>query len=105
MRDYTIYPLAILLTAMVGMVDEYIQWVVPSRYYDLSDIKINVFAGLLAQVGLATGLRPRLVAYFPPGASWRRRWQATTSSSCTLPLESKTCPAAWALRLSSPICR
>ena len=71
-RDYTIYPLALLLTAVVGMVDEYIQWVVPSRYYDLSDIKINVFAGLLAQVGLVTGLRPRLVAHFTPGASWRR---------------------------------
>ena len=72
LRDYSIYPLAVLLTAMVGIVDEYIQWVVPTRYYDLADIRINLIAGLLGQVGLACGLRPRLVAHAPTVASWRR---------------------------------
>jgi hypothetical protein len=72
LRDYTIYPLGVLLTAMVGIVDEYIQWVVPERYFDLTDIRINFFAGLLAQVGLVAGLRPRLVAPVPSAASWRR---------------------------------
>jgi hypothetical protein len=52
-RDHTIFPLALLLTSMVGMVDEYFQWVVPSRYFDLTDIGLNAFAGLIAMIGLA----------------------------------------------------
>ena len=72
LRDYTIFPLAVIATGMVGIVDEYVQWVVPDRYYDVADIRINFFAGLLCQVGLASGLRPRLVAHRPPPASWRR---------------------------------
>ena len=71
-HDYSIYPLGFLLTSMVGMVDEYIQWTVPSRYFDLRDIAINAFSGLLAQVGLAMGLRPGLVARRPSARNWRR---------------------------------
>ena len=79
-RDYAIFPIAALGTAMVGMLDEYIQWVVPTRYYDLADIRINFFAGVLAQVGIITGLRPRLVANRPSGASYRRlaHWLVAT---------------------------
>ena len=71
-RDYSIYPLGLLFTSMVGMVDEYIQWMVPSRYFDLRDIGINSFSGLLAQLGLVAGLRPRLVAAAPTARNWRR---------------------------------
>lgn len=79
-RNYTIYPLSLLLTAMVGMVDEYIQWVVPSRHFDLRDIAINAFAGLLAQVGLVAGLRPKLIAQPPSERDWRRlgNWTVAT---------------------------
>ncbi len=71
-RDYSIYALGALLTGIVGMIDEYIQWVVPSRYFDIDDIELNFFAGLLAQVGLAAGLRPRLVMARPDGRSFGR---------------------------------
>lgn len=71
-RDYSIYPVACLLVAMIGVVDEYIQWVVPSRYYDLRDILVNAAAGALSQIGVATGLRPRLVASLPAPRSWGR---------------------------------
>lgn len=80
-RDYSIYPLGLMLTSMVGMVDEYIQWMVPSRYFDLRDIAINSFSGLLAQLALAAGLRPQLVARAPSARSWLRlgNWGAATT--------------------------
>jgi len=71
-RDYSIYPQAALLVGMVGIVDEYIQWVVPSRYYELGDILLNFNAGALAQLALVTGLRPRLISTWPGFRSWGR---------------------------------
>jgi len=71
-HDYTIFPLAALATGIVGVVDEYIQWVVPARYFDTRDIYINFFSGVLAQVGIALGMRPRLVAHRPDLRSWGR---------------------------------
>ncbi len=71
-RDYSIYPLSALLTGMVGVIDEYVQWVVPSRYFDVDDIELNFVAGLLAQIGLAAGLRPRLVMPRPDRRSLGR---------------------------------
>jgi len=71
-HDYTIYPLAALATGVVGVVDEYIQWVVPARYFDTRDIYINFFSGVLAQAGIALGMRPRLVAYRPDLRNWGR---------------------------------
>ena len=72
MRDYLIYPAAATLVAIVGIVDEYIQWVVPSRYFDLRDIAINAVAAMLAQVAIFAGLRPRLIAGRPGARSYAR---------------------------------
>ena len=41
-------PLAVLLTAAAGWLDEGIQHLVPNRYYDLRDVGFNAFAGALA---------------------------------------------------------
>lgn len=71
-RDYSIYPVACLVVGMIGIVDEYIQWVVPSRYYDVGDILVNAGAGALAQIGIASGLRPGLVSSPPTWRSWSR---------------------------------
>jgi hypothetical protein len=60
------------MVGIIGITDEYIQWVVPSRYFDLRDIRTNFIAGALAQVAIAGGLRPALVARPPTGASLRR---------------------------------
>ncbi len=71
-RDYSIYPVACLVVGMIGIIDEYIQWVMPSRYYDVGDILVNLGAGALAQIGIATGLRPGLVSSPPTRRSWSR---------------------------------
>lgn len=64
-RDYSVYVIAMLVVGMVGIVDEYIQWTIPSRVFDLRDIRTNAIAGGLAQIGLAAGLRPTLVSELP----------------------------------------
>lgn len=71
-RDYSIYLLATLMVGIIGIVDEYIQWVVPSRYFDFRDIRTNFLAGGMGQLALLLGLRPRLVSSWPDSASWRR---------------------------------
>ncbi len=71
-RDWTIYVAASLVVGMIGIVDEFLQWIAPSRYYDLRDIGINFVAGALAQVAIAAGLRPRLIGGAPARASLAR---------------------------------
>ena len=64
-RDYSVYVFAMLIVGLAGIIDEYIQWVIPSRIFDLRDIKTNVIVGGLAQIGIAAGLRPTLVSGLP----------------------------------------
>ena len=71
-HDYSIYFVATLIVGIVGIMDEYIQWVVPSRVFDLRDIRTNFIAGALAQVAIAKGLRPTVVASPPSRTSLRR---------------------------------
>ncbi len=70
--DYGIYPLSALLTGSVGILDEWIQWLIPERYWGLRDVIINFTAAVLAQGVLAAGLRPKLIRGWPAGVSLRR---------------------------------
>jgi VanZ family protein len=40
--------LAVLLTALLGWLDEGIQWLLPNRVYDIRDVGFNALAGLMA---------------------------------------------------------
>ncbi|HBH35238.1 MAG TPA: hypothetical protein DDW45_02185, partial [Gammaproteobacteria bacterium] len=71
-RDFTIYLIATWVVGMVGVVDEYIQWVAPSRYFDLRDIAINFLAGGMSQLAIAAGLRPMIISGKPGMTSWSR---------------------------------
>jgi hypothetical protein len=41
-----------LLVALVGTLDEVIQWLVPNRFFDLRDVVINAGSGALVQIAL-----------------------------------------------------
>ncbi len=71
-HDYSIYLVGAVVVGLIGTIEEYIQWVVPSRVFDLRDIRTNFVAGALAQVAIAKGLRPTMVASSPSLTSWRR---------------------------------
>ena len=75
-QDHSIYFVATLIVAMIGTLEECIQWIVPSRVFDLRDIRTNIIAGGLAQLAIATGLRPSLIRGSPSTQGLRRLCQA-----------------------------
>jgi VanZ family protein len=61
--DASVFVAGALLGAMVGTIDEVIQWFSPSRFWDWRDLVLNAGAGALVQLALwrvvpPTGLRP-----------------------------------------------
>ena len=52
------YAMSFLLTAMVGFGDETIQWVLPERYFELKDVKLNIVSGGLGLLLVRFVLRP-----------------------------------------------
>ena len=74
-HDHSIYFIVTLIVAIIGAVEECIQWIVPSRVFDLRDIRTNFMAGGLAQLAIATGLRPTLITGTPSTPNLRRLCQ------------------------------
>lgn len=56
--DAGVHLAAAALVSLVGLADEMLQWVVPSRIWDLRDVVLNACAGALAQVALAKAVAP-----------------------------------------------
>jgi hypothetical protein len=63
---------AALIGAIVGTLDEAIQWATPMRFWGLRDVGLNFFAATLVQLALAGGFAPDL-ALRPPSPSSVRR--------------------------------
>lgn len=61
-RDAGIYLAAAILAAIVGMLDEALQWAMPKRTWALQDIWIDFVGGALMQVAIAMGLRPAIIS-------------------------------------------
>lgn len=55
--------LAVLITTLVGTVDEGIQWLLPNRYFNLYDILFNLLAAVMAVTASVM-------------MGWARRWRA-----------------------------
>ena len=70
--DNGIYAQAAVLAGIVGILDEWIQWLIPGRYWGIRDVLINFISAALTQGALATGLRPGIVHGMPSGSSMRR---------------------------------
>ncbi len=61
-RDAGVYLAAAALTAIVGTLDEVFQWLLPSRFWDLGDVGLNVSAGVMVQLVIWKVVRPAEVA-------------------------------------------
>jgi len=68
-HDYSVFVTATIVVGSIGVMDEWIQWLTPSRVWDLRDIQINFVAGGLTQLAIVAGLRPTLVKAVPNFAS------------------------------------
>ncbi len=60
-RDPGIYLAATALVAIVGILEEAFQWLLPKRYWDLHDIGLNVTAAILVQLLIWKGIRPATI--------------------------------------------
>lgn len=61
LRDRMIYVAAVLSVAIMAFVDEFIQWMVPGRYWDYRDIRLNLMAGLIMQLFIGLVIRPSAI--------------------------------------------
>lgn len=62
-KDPSIYVSATIIAAIVGLLDEGVQWIAPRRFWGLRDIYIDVAGAALMQVGIAKGLRPTIISW------------------------------------------
>ena len=67
--DYSVFISSALLAGIVGILDEWLQWVVPGRFWGIRDVGIDFLAATLTQCALAAGLRPGIVSGWPTGRS------------------------------------
>ena len=58
MNNGKAYVVSFLLTALIGFGDEAIQWVLPERYFELKDVKLNIVSGGLGLLLVRFVLRP-----------------------------------------------
>ena len=61
-RDVSIYFSAAILGALIGTIDEIVQWLTPGRHWGYSDIWLNFLAVTLVQISIAKGLDPSIIS-------------------------------------------
>jgi hypothetical protein len=96
-RDFSIYLIAIAMGSVAGAMDELIQWVTPRRFFDFRDIRLNITAGVLTQIGLAWGVRPPGIAMRIEAAGLARtcRYLALLSALYAFALVNTPALKAW----------
>lgn len=60
-QDRSVYITAILIVASVGAIDEFIQWMTPSRVWDYKDVGINTLAGAFPLLAVCKGIKPKII--------------------------------------------
>lgn len=61
-HDKTIYITALILVAVTGAFDEFLQWMMPGRYWDYRDVGFNSIAGLVFLVAVWKAIRPEVIS-------------------------------------------
>ena len=72
--DAGIYAVSFFLGALIGALDEVVQWLVPGRFFDFRDMAINVFAVGLMQLALLLGVRPTGIQSPAKRSTLRMAW-------------------------------
>jgi len=60
-HDRTIYITSTLIVLFIGILDEFIQWMMPGRYWGFRDIGINVIGSAILMIALWKGIRPGII--------------------------------------------
>lgn len=60
-RDWTVYPTTVLFVLFFGITDEFIQWMMPKRFWGLGDVWINVVASMIFVLAVWKGIVPQSI--------------------------------------------
>ena len=83
-RDISVYFSAAVICGIIGTVDEFIQWLVPDRHWDLRDIGINLFAAAMVQIAIAKGVQPPYIDRHPYPDNLRFLWRLMVIAAIAL---------------------
>lgn len=61
-KDKSIYFSSLFIGSLVGIGDEFLQWVIPNRYWDFRDIAFNVFGVALTEFAIWRGIKPKIIS-------------------------------------------
>ena len=61
-RDWSIYITVVLSVLFIGTMDEFIQWMMPQRFWDIKDVIINTLAAAIFQLAVWKGIRPEVIS-------------------------------------------
>ncbi len=61
-KDWTIYISAAFLVLILGTADEFLQWMMPSRYWSYKDIGINFLGGAIFLFAIWKGIKPSYIS-------------------------------------------
>jgi len=59
--DWTIYITAVLFVLFFGTIDEFLQWMMPQRYFYFKDIGLDTLAGGIALLFIWKGIGPEII--------------------------------------------
>ena len=61
LHDSSIYLVAAVICGIIGLLDEFTQWLTPGRFWGLRDIWMNFFSAAVVQIAIAKGLKPKFI--------------------------------------------
>lgn len=61
LKDSSIFIAGAIICGCIGIIDEFIQWMMPRRVWDVTDIGLNLLSAALVQVAISKGLRPAFI--------------------------------------------
>jgi len=66
-RDRTVFMASILVVLSISIIDEFIQWMMPARYWGFRDIGVNLIGAIIVMIGLWKGVRVEMAGGGPRG--------------------------------------
>lgn len=60
-RDWTVYISTVCIVSFIGITDEFIQWLLPTRVWDYKDIGLNALAGGIFVLAIWKAIRPGFI--------------------------------------------
>jgi len=61
-KDWTVYISAAFIVMLFGTLDEFLQWMMPSRYWDYRDVGINFLGGAIFLFAIWKGIKPTSIS-------------------------------------------